>query len=297
MNKPDFFIVGAPKCGTSALCTYLDQHPAICIASDKEPDFFGSDLQGKRAATTLDAYLALFRCHPEKLWGEGSTWYLFSKQAAQEIYAHNPQAKIIIMLRNPVDFMYAMHSQSVFVADEDILDFEQALQAEPDRKQGRRIPRGCTQPEALLYTEAARFCEQVQRYLHVFGREAVHIIIYDDFRRDTSGVYRAILEFLGVDTTFHPDFRIINPNKTLRWQAFNWFLRRPSPWLRRLYRATSTPAMRYAIRRTSAFLNTRYVPRSPLPPRLRNELNWQLTPEVVCLSELIGRDLSSWITR
>ncbi|NJK80070.1 MAG: sulfotransferase domain-containing protein [Chloroflexaceae bacterium] len=294
--KPDFFIVGAPKSGTSSLCVYLDQHPSICMATDKEPDFFGSDLQGKRRATTLEDYLKLFPCSPDLLWGEGSTWYLFSKCAAREIYQHNPQAKIIIMLRNPIDFVYALHSQVVYVADEDITDFEQALHAEPDRKQGRRIPAGCTQPESLLYTEAARFTEQVKQYFDVFGREAVLVIIYDDFKRDTAGVYRQTLQFLQVDPTFQANLQIVNPNKKIRSHLLNTLWRRPPRLVQNVLRSLLPFALRRLIRRRVRSLNMQHEPRNPMPPHVYRRLQQHFAPEVEHLSTLLGRDLRSWTT-
>ncbi|NJL34400.1 MAG: sulfotransferase domain-containing protein [Chloroflexaceae bacterium] len=130
--KPDFFIVGAPKCGTTAMTDYLNQHPDVFVPVVKEPDFFGSDLTGRRYTTNLHTYLALFEPGRGKLCGEGSTAYIISKQAAQEIYNFNPEAKIIIMIRNPVDMLYSLHNQVVYTGDESIHDFALALAAEPN---------------------------------------------------------------------------------------------------------------------------------------------------------------------
>lgn len=128
--KPDFFIAGAPKCGTIAMCAYLAQNPNIFIPRNTEPNFFASDLTGKRTIRTEAEYLNLFRDGGGKLCGEGSTWYLFSKRAAKEIYDFNPDAKIIIMLREPVEFLRSLHNQLLFDGNEDIEDFQEALRAE-----------------------------------------------------------------------------------------------------------------------------------------------------------------------
>ena len=144
MNKPSFFIVGAPKCGTTSLCKYLEQHPDIFIPSIKELYYFCTDSTGKKRANTLEEYLSFFEGGKGKLCGEGSVWYLFSKEAASEIYKFNPEAKIIIMLREPVSLMYSLHSMHLANgSNEDILDFKLALEAEEDRKQGKRIPEKC----------------------------------------------------------------------------------------------------------------------------------------------------------
>jgi len=134
MRRPNFFIVGAPKCGTSALFAYLNQHPQVFMAHLKELHFFGTDVRYP-ARPTLDQYLLHFAKAREELRvGEASTSYLFSQSAAQEIRAFNPAARIVIMLRNPVDMMYSLHSEMLYWLNEDIEDFEAALEAEEKRK-------------------------------------------------------------------------------------------------------------------------------------------------------------------
>ncbi|NLF38083.1 sulfotransferase, partial [bacterium] len=104
MRLPDFFIVGAPKSGTTALHAYLGRHPSIFVPARKEPHFFGSDIVSPAFVRDRDAYLSLFAgATTEARVGEASIWYLYSKRAAREIKEFNPDARIIIMLRNPVD--------------------------------------------------------------------------------------------------------------------------------------------------------------------------------------------------
>ena len=140
--KPNFFIVGAPKCGTSALYEYLGAHPEIFMSPYKEPHFFGSDLQQRWRPTKSQYFSCFAKARDEKRVGEASVHYLYSKCAAAEIKEFCPEARIIIMLRDPVEMLYSLHSQSIFSGNEVINDFEEALEAEADRKLGRRIPRG-----------------------------------------------------------------------------------------------------------------------------------------------------------
>src|SRR5215475_10623199 len=192
MRKPDFFIFGAPKCGTTAMNDYLKDHPEIFIPAKKEIHFFGADLpflKGKRV--TEQEYMTYFApAGNEKRLGESSVWYLYSQQAAAEIKAFSPAARIIIMLRNPVDMMYSLHAQRLYNDNEDIRDFAEALAAEEDRRQGRRIYQNANNAMGFFYRDAARYTQQVQRYLDVFGRDKVHVIVFDDFRSDTPRVYR-----------------------------------------------------------------------------------------------------------
>jgi|MudIll2142460700_1097286.scaffolds.fasta_scaffold131688_3 hypothetical protein len=158
---PGFFIVGAPKCGTTAICDFLNQHPSLYIPEIKEPNFFGADLTGIKSAKNVTEYLEFFTHGQGRLCGEGSTGYLFSECAAKDYHEFNPSAKIIIMLRNPVDLMYSLHSQLLYNGYEEILDFGEALSMEQYRRKKLNIPAECRRPEALLYTEVVKFHDQV----------------------------------------------------------------------------------------------------------------------------------------
>ena len=182
MRKPNFFIVGAPRCATSAMNTYLKQHPEIFMAK-KESHFFATDLNAPHFTKDKDKYLALFsKAGDEKRIGEASVMYLYSRQAASKIKEFCPRARIIIMLRNPVDMMYTLHRHNVYHGSENLIDFEVALNAEKERKKGLRIPKNVRLVEGLFYRELAKYTQQVKRYLDVFGQENVFVVIYDEFK-------------------------------------------------------------------------------------------------------------------
>ncbi|RLG08342.1 MAG: sulfotransferase, partial [Thaumarchaeota archaeon] len=109
MKKPNFFIVGAPKCGTHAMYTFLKAHPEIFMPERKEFQYFATDLvRGTQYELSEEEYLSYFRiAKDEKRLGEASTWYLYSKKAASNIKKFNPHAKIIVMLRHPIEMMYS----------------------------------------------------------------------------------------------------------------------------------------------------------------------------------------------
>jgi hypothetical protein len=226
MRKPDLFIVGAPRCGTTAMYTYLGQHPDVFMATPKEPHFFGTDISAPGLVRDEQKYLSLFAAarHEQRV-GEASVFYLCSRRAAAEIHAFCPSASIIIMLRNPVDMMHSLHSRHLLIAVENIDDFHAALAAEEERKQGLRPPARPYPAETLLYREMATYRPQVQRYFDVFGRQSVHVIVFDDFTNDTARVYRETCEFLGVSPDFQPKFPVINANKGARSQTVRKALR------------------------------------------------------------------------
>jgi hypothetical protein len=213
MGRPNFFIVGAPKCATSALSEYLKQHPDVFMSEEKEPHYFCTDIKTPRGIVNEEKYLALFADSGDaKRSGEASVLYLYSENAASEIKAFSPEAKIIIMLRNPVDMMYSWHSERLYVGHETIEDFEAALEAEEDRKKGLWNPPCDYSVKVFFYRDIARFSAQVKRYFDVFGRNNVHVIIFDDLKKDIAKVYRNTLEFLEIDPTFQPEFPVVNPN-------------------------------------------------------------------------------------
>lgn len=294
-RRPDFFIVGAFKCGTTALYAYLRQHPGVFMPFHKEPLFFGDDLTRRYGRMSEADYRALFReARPGQRVGEASSWYLYSTTAAREIAAYAPGAQIIAMVRNPVDVMHAEHSQLRFNVEEDIADFGEALDAEPARRRGERLPPGPLRPETLYYRHSVRFAEQLERYLDVFGADRVHVVVFDDFRDDTAATYRGVLEFLGVDPGFEPDLGVRNPNKQVRFPRLQRLVYQPpGPLLRLVPRLRRFPLV-HRVRDALLRANSAAARREAMDPELRRRLTAELAPEVERLGRLIGRDLSAW---
>jgi len=294
VKRPDFFIVGAPKCGTTALYEYLRQHPQIFMPFHKEPLYFGSDLTTRYGRMTEDEYLALFAgADGARRVGEASAWYLYSRSAATEIRAFAPEARIIVMLRNPVDMMYAQHSQLLFNGQEDLHDFGEALAAEWERREGRRLPPGPVRRENLFYRGAAHFAEQLQRYLDLFG-DKVHVIVFDDFLDDTLGAYRGTLRFLDVDEEFVPRLEVVNDNKRIRNPMLQRLVYAPPGPIRSLIPRLRRYPLVHRLRSMALSLNSSRTPRQPMDPGLRRQLAGEFAGEVDRLGRLIGRDLSSW---
>lgn len=294
--RPDFFIVGAFKAGTTALYDYLRQHPQVFMPFHKEPLFFGDDLSRRYGRMSMERYLALFAgVRAGQRIGEASAWYLYSRTAAREIAAFAPGAQIIVMLRNPVDVMHAQHSQLLFNVEEDLVDFGAALEAEPARRRGDRLPPGPLRVETLYYRESVRFAEQLERYRAVFGPERIHVILYDDFRDATAATYRGVLEFLRVDPQFRPELGVRNPNRRARIGPLQRVIYQPPgpllrlvPWLRRF-------PLVHSVRDRLLRLNSSAVHRPPMDPALRRQLLDEQADEIQRLGRLINRDLSGWL--
>ena len=295
MKRPDLFIVGAFKSGTTAMYEYLRQHPQVHMSVPKEPMYFGADLTPRYRRMTEEEYLALFKgAADSQRAGEASPWYLYSKDAPREILDFSPSAQAIVLLRNPVDVMYAQHSQLVFNRREDLADFAEALAAEDDRRRGERIPADALRPEALYYRHSVRFADQLRHWFEVFGRDRMHVIVFDDLVSDPRAVYRGTLEFLGIDAEHEVDLTVYNPNKRARSGAIQRLIFAPPRPLRALFGKLRSLALAHRVRDALVNVNSRRAARAQMDADLRRALTLEFVPQVAELGALIGRDLSAW---
>jgi len=303
MKKPNLFIVGHPKSGTTALYNFLRQHPNIFMSPIKEPRFFckdfikESDLFHKQKCFYLDAwsreqaaYLSLFAdVKSEKIIGECSTSYLYSKVAAAEIHKFNPRAKIIILLREPVSFLYSVYSHRLLNARENVKDFKTSLSLEKQRKLGHNIPSAMKLPNELFYSERIKYCEQVVRYYDLFGKSNVKVIIYEDFKRNNRAIYKNILKFLDISTDFMPLFAQHNVSKKPRFVSLNKMLKNPS-LIRKLRNIIPQSVWQKITPQINKALLKR-EPRKPLDPEFQRKLMTEYKPEVVKIGQLLGKSL------
>lgn len=294
-RNPDFFIVGAPRCGTTALYSYLRQHPEIFLPDQKEPHFFNTDMNSGGAIRDEQEYLALFAdARDQTRVGEASVYYLSSQVAPHRIKSFCPAAKIIIMLRNPVETLHALHSHQIAAWIEEEWDLQKALALEEERKRGLHLPSWMTDPHKLFYRQTVNFPVQLRNYQNIFGIENTHVIIYDDFARDTGGEFRRTCSFLGVNPDIQINFPVVWSNPGFRSQALAKFIRHPPKPIRWLARTIIPPPIRAKLVNTICAWNSVRAPRQPMPQELRDRLTAELAPQVKELSALLGRDLSAW---
>lgn len=302
-RRPDLFIIGAAKTGTTSLYEYLRGHPEVFMSPAKEPRYFAPDLDSGsghdlRYPNDEERYLALFEgARDEKRLGEASVRYIYSAEAPRLIHEFQPNAFIVAMLRNPVEMIYSMHNQRVSEGAEEIADFEQALAAEAARREGQGLPSGVN-PLLTLYRDRGRFGEQLPRWFDTFGRERLHVIIFEDMVDDSAGTFRRLLEFLDVDPNYQPaSFAAYNRSHAPRSRILRTLTKSRLPqwvvWqlLPRVVGDRATRAMVRGFRHSP--INRRAAPRAPLRPELRRRLEEELTPDVARVSELLGRDLAA----
>jgi hypothetical protein len=298
IRLPGFFIVGAPKCGTTSLATYLRAHGGIFMSAVKEPNYFCFDAPGLRDMYDRpETYGRLFaRARPEQLCGEASTSYLFSTAAVPAILQANPAAKIIVMVRNPLDMVISHHAQKLYTLEENEPRFERAWRLSPARARGEMVGPRCRAPRYLDYQSIGRLGEQVRRLMSVVPERQLLVIVFDDLCADRRGVYRATCQFLGVPADEPDALPIENARRTHRWPELARALKHlPGPLHRlKLQLRTRFPAQAKAVGRVVHRLNRRAAERPVLAPPLRGEMIATFKDDVALLGTLLDRDLGHW---
>jgi hypothetical protein len=304
-RSPDFFVVGHPKSGTTALYEMLRRHPQIFMPELKEPRFLASDMYFRTGGTetsplpgTMEEYLALFAdAPPQQRVGEASPLYLASELAAAEIAGLRHDARIVAVLREPADFLRSLHLQLVQSHIEDRNDLAEALALEPARREGRQFPKTSQlRPRVLQYAQLVRYVEQLRRYHAVFPPEQVLVLIYDDFRAENEATVKKVMRFLDVEDV-EIEALDVNPSVRVRSQRLDRMLHAVSVGHGPLSRATKTAlktlAPRRVRRRALGAAQRRVVYASPREPdaALMAQLRRRFEGEVRELSEYLGRDL------
>ncbi|MFQ5785171.1 MAG: sulfotransferase [Alphaproteobacteria bacterium] len=299
-RKPDFFIVGAPKCGTTALSAWLREHPRVFISQPKEPHYFAFDFPSRRNASTLDEYLGLFANADERhlAVGEASVWYLYSDVAIPEIMRFNPAARIVVMVRNPVELVPSLHAQLRYSADEDEPNLETAWRRQDERARGRGLPESPLEAAMYRYRAVAMLGAQIERALGAVPREQLRIVVFDDLAADPQAVYRDVLAFLAVPPDGRAVFPRVNESKVNRSARLKRILAHPPPLVRAMRLLRRIPGVRPAyvslVERIQG-LNTRKDERPPLAPEFRRELAQAFRDDVERLGAILDRDLGHWL--
>ena len=304
MSRPSFFIVGHSKSGTSALSAFLHQHPELFVCKPEEPNYFCPSwcrAPGPPSAfhpRTEAEYLALFdAAGPGRQCGEASAAYLYSPESAQLIARFAPAARILMIFREPVDFLRSYHLQllkNVPAEGETERDLGRAIGLEAERRAGRSLPAGCLIPEMLFYaSERLRYEEHFDRYAARFPTAQILPLLYEDFRADNPGTVRRVFEFLGVDPDFEPRFEDHNTGgAALRSRRLQALMRAATHGGGAAGRARRL--LPRGLRRRAAeiaYERVVFEPGAAVEPRLAAELRERARPHVEALGTRLGRDL------
>ena len=296
MSLPNFLIIGAAKAGTSSLHYYLSQHPQIFMPDLKEPKFFalaGEELNfqnpdqaiNQDSITSLDEYKKLFKdVNGEIAVGEASPIYLYSEKAAHRIRLHIPNAKLIVILRNPIDRAFSCYTHLRREGYE-TLSFEAALDMEEQRIKNNWA-------HLWHYKQAGFYSKQLKPYLNLFERDQIKVFLFDDLCKDSKALLREIYDFLGAEADFVPDLEKRNVSgmpKSLLLQKLLFrgnFVRDAflSIFPRSLYRDIAKRIKQWNMGAKPA-----------LNPATRNQLKSIYHDDILELQGLLQKDLSMWL--
>jgi len=297
--KPNFFIAGGPKCGTTAMSGFLKTHPDIFISEPKEVNFFADDMPKIKFVNNLKDYHNLFKkATDKKIVTDASIFYLYSDTAIKKIYDYNPEAKFLVMLRNPMEMVPSFHSQILFTDEEDTPEFEKAYRLEDKRKKGKKIPKLNRVPKLLYYSEIAKYGKQLQILKQYFPESQIKVILFDDFKKSNRESYLEVLEFLELDDDGRVEFPRINDSKKAKSKFLNKIINRPpsftQPIARFLRKILNKP--RLGIRSSLSKLNRAKTVNQSLNEDMKLKLNKEYRNDIIKLQKIINRDLSIWIS-
>jgi len=295
---PTFLVIGAAKSGTTALWTYLRQHPDIFMPDFKEPQYFafaegekpsfgGPSTTIGRAITTRSAYEALFaEAGNARAIGEASNLYLYVDDAAGRVASELPAAKLIAILRQPADRAFSAYQHLKRQAREPAPDFEAALVAEEQRiRDGWGF--------LWRYRDFGYYGRQLRRYADRFGGDQILVHLHEDLEAEPEETMRRTYEFLEVDPTFNPILGA-RPNRggvpRPGWRG--GLLSRRNP-LRRMLAPVVPSRVRSRARRLA---DSQALSREILAPATRRQLTSDFRSDIRELAELLGRDLGGWLT-
>lgn len=313
-------IVGAPRCGTTALSDFLSGHPDVCFATPKEPHYFTlNDFRqaGDAALREIIAgdYLPRYfsrRRGDERLLAEGSVSYLYSPETAAQILRIWPAAKFIICLRDPMTLLPSLHLRNLYQGDETVEDFAAAWRLTDARARGDAIPRSCLDPRLLRYDEIGRLGKHLEAFFDHLGRARCHVVFYDDLVARPEQVIAGLLEFLDLPDDGRRALPRSRGGRIYRIGGLQRFLKRPPVVMRgvmagwhyrqRIKKLKQRPVLVEAavagvirLHKAALRLNGRSARPASVPADLRRDIRAAFLDDVALLSRLTGRDLSHWL--
>lgn len=302
MTMPNFLIIGAAKAGTTALYSYLNQHPQIFMSPNKEPHFFAfegekisfSGTAGEKewlncnAITDIETYRLQFRDVSKQIAiGEASALYLYIPKAPERIRHYIPEVKLITILRNPAERAYSAFLFQRRDGLEPNNDFAQALKEEKHRIKTNWVP-------IYFYQEMGFYYTQLKRYFDLFDPNQMRVYLYEDFRKSPQNTIKDILNFLELDDSFVPNVTAKhNVSGIPKNKALHSFLRAEQHPLKSILKPFIPKQLRRNVMLSLHNSNLEKAP--PLSQSIRQQLNNVYKEDILKLEDLLKKDLSIWL--
>ncbi|HYX46716.1 MAG TPA: sulfotransferase [Sphingomicrobium sp.] len=308
------FVVGAPRCGTTAIAKWLRGHPELCLSRPKEPHFFAMrDLRG----CTIDDIRTLVRSEyvdrffrhwdGESVLADGSVSYLYAPERLEPALRIWPSAKFIICVRNPLQMLPSLHQRHFVNGDETVRKFERAWSLVPQRRQGKSIPRGCLDPRFLDYWEAGFLGKHVSNFLRIIGRDRCLVTLHDDLVAEPRREYRRALDFLGLPDDGKSFFERHADSRDCRIAWLQHLLQRPPRIAIRFldsddlhnpnFAESAGPLFQKVLDVRTRILDWNEFPaeRPQIDRMVLNEMREMYRDDVALLSTILNRDLDHWL--
>jgi hypothetical protein len=300
MKCPDFYIIGASKCGTTALSDYLCRHPAICFARNKEPHFFSDDRPAQKVDLDFAQYwrrnFSYYDPKKHKAIGEGSGTYYISDVAVPNILRVRPDAKFIYMVRNPIEMAHSWYCDLRFSNSENV-SFEEGWYLQSDRENGLRLPPQCPDPHILQYRRLAALGERLDILKRQIPLGQLLVVVTDDLARNPKEVYEAVLAFIEVPSDGRQHFPAVNTAKAQRNRLLGWLSASIPEWVHETTREFKAwTGLKNVQLNFLAILNARSIKRPRLASDFRKALLVEFEPEIRRLEQSLQRDFSAWRT-
>lgn len=313
--KPNFFVIGVVKGGTTSLHQYLDQHPDVYMSPVKETNhfsksdidvskfekayahdvnvdldkFLAGDMQEKihiAHVTDDEDYKKLFKnVKNEKAIGEASNSYILYPKVAQSIHDYNPDAKIIMMLRNPVERAYSQYVMNLRLGKTLEQDFIKEVESDDNKTN-----KGWGANHQYLFI--GNYYQQVKRYLEIFPREQVLICWYDEYKQNPSAVIKSIYRFLNIDEEFEVDTsKKLNVAGVPKFGKLNYYINQVGiiSWAKRaLPKSWRAPFKKLMYSEDKSKIPT-------ITPSAKAHLIDYYQGDIKQLSALVDKDLSHWL--
>jgi len=291
LPRPNFFIAGVGKAGTTSLHEYLRQHPQIFMPDYKEPHYFVNGYGVEK----WEEYLLLFKdAGGKKAIGESSTLYCFCEESPGWIKSILRDVKIIFMLRNPAPRAFSHYSWLVRCGYEDAPTFAEALEREPARLQDPSFRTQCPQfYQDYFYFSTGLYFEQVSRYIETFGRDRVKVYLFEEFIKQPVQICQDAFRFLEVDPEFVPKIEVHNEGCVPESIALQYHLRAE------LIKVQDKPDQAAAARTLERLMewNVRRGGKPRPDKQFLESLTDRYRQNIEQLQKLLGRDLSDWVKK
>lgn len=297
--KPNLFIVGFAKCGTTALHEYLSTHPNVHPSFPKEPHFFIERTWRHSPASTETEYLRFFAgaSSDARVFLDSSAVHIYSPVALRKIRDFNREAKIIVMVRNPIDMLASFHRYSCRMFVENVTDFETAWKLQASRAQGSHLPPGCEFPVLLQYENLGRVGKHVATLLEIWPRAQVKVVFFDEFVKAPLEHYKDILEFIGIPYDGRTEFPRVNEGGVWKSRVVGRLMLKAWPIV---IKVLSRVGVVGAIRRPQFWmflwgLNSAREERVEMDPSFRRRLIDVFRDDIQLLGATTGRNLDHWM--